>query len=143
MAALAVSTRREFVRMLLGGAVAGALGCGRDARAIDGELVDTGQARGHAVVRDGAVPEPRAWRQHRVVIVGGGVSGLAAAWELRRHGITDVVVLELDDVAGGTARGGTSPVTSYPWGAHYIVAPQREQIDLTALLGEMGAIESV
>jgi hypothetical protein len=52
-----------------------------------------------------------------------------------------VVVFELDDVAGGTARGGTSNVTAYPWGAHYIVAPQKEQTDLTALLAEMNAIE--
>src|SRR5690606_270834 len=34
-----------------------------------------------------------------------------------------------------------SPVTPYPWGAHYIVAPTREQTDLIALLEEMNAIE--
>jgi hypothetical protein len=51
------------------------------------------------------------------------------------------VVLELDRVTGGTARGGASAVTPYPWGAHYIVAPQRDQADLIALLGEMNAIE--
>jgi hypothetical protein len=32
-------------------------------------------------------------------------------------------------------------VTRYPWGAHYIVAPQRDQTELIALLGELGAIE--
>ena len=80
------------------------------------------------------------WRTHHVVIVGGGVAGLTAAWELRRRGAADVVVLELDDAIGGTARSGESAVTSYPWGAHYIVAPQ-ERGDLSALLDEMGAIE--
>jgi phytoene dehydrogenase-like protein len=84
---------------------------------------------------------PATWRDQAVVIVGAGVAGLAAGWELRRRGITDVSVLELDDAVGGTARGGRSEVTRYPWGAHYIVAPQREQADLIALLGEMGAIE--
>ena len=48
-----------------------------------------------------------------------------------------------DDVIGGTARGGETAVTRYPWGAHYIVAPQKEQSELIALLGEMGAIESM
>jgi len=128
--------------MLLGAPVAAAIGCGaRAPRIPPGTLVETGAKRGHAAVRDGRPVAPSAWRRHRVVIVGGGVAGLAAAWELRRRGISDVVVLELDDVAGGTARGGASSVTGYPWGAHYIVAPQADQPDLIALLGELGAIE--
>jgi glycine/D-amino acid oxidase-like deaminating enzyme len=97
------------------------------------------------VLRDGAAAAPpappRQWRQHRVAIVGAGVAGLSAAWELARRGIRDAVVLELDDEIGGTARGGASAVTPYPWGAHYIVAPQRDQATLIALLEEMGAIE--
>jgi phytoene dehydrogenase-like protein len=139
-----MTTRRDFVAMLLGAPIAAALGCGsRAPRIPEGELVDTGQRRGHAVLRDGALPSVTTWRQHRVAIVGSGVAGLAAAWELRRRGIEDVIVLELDEIIGGTARGGSSAVTSYPWGAHYIVAPSREQVELTALLGELGAIESV
>jgi phytoene dehydrogenase-like protein len=139
-----VSSRREFVALLLGAPLA-ALGCGgRGARIPPGTLVGTGMARGHAAVRDaGALPAVAAWREHAVVIVGAGVAGLAAAWELARRGIRDVVVLELDDVAGGTARGGHSTVTAYPWGAHYIVAPQRDQPELIALLGELGAIEGI
>src|SRR5215468_1608790 len=137
-----MSSRREFVALLLGAPFA-ALGCsGRRARIPPGTLVDTGMARGHAAARDlVAVPAVSTWREHAVVIVGAGVAGLAAAWELARRGIRDVVVLELDDVAGGTARGGQSAVTAYPWGAHYIVAPQRDQTELIALLGELGAIE--
>ena len=69
------------------------------------------------------------------------MAGLTAAWELRRRGVDDVVVLELDDALGGTARGGETAVTGYPWGAHYIVAPQRDQAHLIALLEELGAIE--
>src|SRR5262245_21222115 len=104
-------SRREFVAMLLG-----ALGCGKPARPIDGELVDTGQRAGHAIVRDGPALAVTTWREHQVVIVGSGVAGLAAAWELRRNRITDVAVLELGDTLGGTARGGVSAVTPYPWG---------------------------
>ncbi|HLL22531.1 MAG TPA: FAD-dependent oxidoreductase, partial [Kofleriaceae bacterium] len=104
-------------------------------------LVETGAARGHAAVRDGRLPAPTAWHDVGVAIVGGGVAGLAAAWELRRRGVTDVTIFELDDVSGGTARGGASTVTGYPWGAHYIVAPQADQPDLIALMRELGAIE--
>lgn len=134
-------TRRELVAMLLGAGAALRCGGDRGARIPPGELVGTGMARGHRLVRDGAPVVPASERVHRVVIVGAGVAGLAAAWELRRRGVRDVVVLELDDTIGGTARAGESTVTRYPWGAHYIVAPQREQVELAALLGELGAIE--
>ena len=140
-------TRRDFAAMLLGAAAGTACGV-RAPRIPPGVLVETGARRGHAALRDaaaaggaGPAPAPARWREHQVAIVGGGIAGLAAAWELRRRGITDVVVFELDEVAGGTARGGESAVTRYPWGAHYIVAPQHDQPNLIALLEELGAIE--
>ncbi len=126
--------------MLLGASMVAACGVS-GTRTPPGTLIETGMRRGHAM-RDAAPIVPASWTERAVVIVGGGVAGLGAAWALRRRGVTDVQVLELDDVAGGTARGGSSSVTTYPWGAHYIVAPQKEQGELIALLGEMGAIES-
>jgi phytoene dehydrogenase-like protein len=137
-----MTTRREFVSLLLGAPLAAALGCRSRPRGLPpGTLVDTGMQRAHAFVRDPVAPVVTAWRRHAVVVVGGGVAGLAAAWELRRRGVRDVVVLELEDVAGGTARGAASAVTPYPWGAHYVVAPAREHVELAALLAEMGGIE--
>jgi oxygen-dependent protoporphyrinogen oxidase len=41
--------------------------------------------------------------QPKVVVVGAGMAGLAAAWDLSRRGL-DVVVLERDAVPGGRAR---------------------------------------
>jgi thioredoxin reductase len=38
------------------------------------------------------------------VVVGAGPAGLAAALELRRHGVADVLVLERESVAGGIPR---------------------------------------
>jgi phytoene dehydrogenase-like protein len=141
MAAVAPS-RRDFVAMLLGAPLAAACG-GKTAGIPDGVVMETGAKRGHAAVRDGKPITPTVWRDLGVVIVGGGVAGLSAAWALRRRGITDVTIFELDDVSGGTARGGSSPVTTYPWGAHYVVAPQADQADLISLMTELGAIESV
>jgi glycine/D-amino acid oxidase-like deaminating enzyme len=138
------STRRDFIALLLGAPLAAACSRGGERRATPpGTLVDTGMVRAHAAIRDGALPAVTRWRRQRVVIVGGGIAGLAAAWELRRRGVRDVVLLELDDAVGGTARGGSSPVTPYPWGAHYIVAPRRDQTALVELLHEMNAIEDI
>jgi phytoene dehydrogenase-like protein len=142
-------TRRDFVAMLLGAPVAAALACRRGPRGLPpGTLIETGRRRGHAALRAGgrdaaAVPAVDAsrWRRARVAIVGAGAAGLGAAWFLRRAGVDDVVVLELDDVIGGTARGDDGPVTPAPWGAHYIVAPQAHQAELVALFADLDAIE--
>ena len=45
-----------------------------------------------------------AVERHDVVIVGGGPAGLAAAGELKRLGVRDVVVLEREQHAGGVPR---------------------------------------
>jgi len=73
-----------------------------------------------------------------VVIAGAGVAGLAAAWRLAGAGVRDAVVFELEPAIGGTARSGVS----YPWGAHYVIAPSPANRVLTRLLGEMGILEN-
>ena len=77
-------------------------------------------------------PGPTAGRDVPVAIVGGGVAGLSAAWRLERAGLRDFVVLELEDVAGGTSRSGTGAVTPYPWGAHYVPVPHAREPPLVA-----------
>jgi phytoene dehydrogenase-like protein len=109
-------------------------------------MFDFGRARGHEPVRDGKVPAASAdWpvKAASVVVVGGGVAGLAAAWRLRLAGVDDVLVLELDDAPGGTARSGRSDVTAYPWGAHYVVLPFADNRAFTKLLDEMGVLDGV
>lgn len=134
-------SRRQFVAGVLGAAAV------QHCRAApadlpDGELLLPGKAAGHRL-RDATpnLARPARFERARVVIVGAGAAGLSAAWWLARAGLRDVVVLELDDVPGGTAQAASSTVTPYPWGAHYIVAPLPEQANLVTLLGEMGALE--
>jgi protoporphyrinogen/coproporphyrinogen III oxidase len=47
----------------------------------------------------------------KVIVAGAGIAGLAAAWELTRQGVTDVVVLESERRAGGTIV--TEPVDGF------------------------------
>jgi phytoene dehydrogenase-like protein len=94
------------------------------------------------MLRDGVRAEPESWERAGVVIVGGGVAGLAAAWRLLRAGFGDFVLLELEAAPGGTARGGERHgVVPYPWGAHYLPAPLKENRALVSLLDEMGVLE--
>jgi cation diffusion facilitator CzcD-associated flavoprotein CzcO len=44
-----------------------------------------------------------------IVIIGAGFAGIAAAWQLIAHGITDFVVLERGDEVGGTWRDNSYP----------------------------------
>src|SRR5262249_54875224 len=76
-----------------------------------------------------------------VVIIGGGVAGLAAAGRLRQGGFTDFFLLELETAPGGAARSGASAGSAYPWGAHYIPAPLAQNRLLIPLLDEMGVLE--
>src|ERR1044072_1563735 len=136
-------SRRELLAAFLGLPVALAACCENSAPPLPpGEIVGASDAFGHRV-RDGLrveVPSD-AWTDVPVVIIGGGVAGLSAAWHLQRSGFNDFVLIELEKAPGGTARSGSNRVISYPWGAHYIPAPMKENTGLISLLDEMGVIE--
>lgn len=138
-------TRRELLATMLGAPAALAACSTADAVRVslpDGELVGASHALGH-VVRDRGFPRPAedAWTSIPVVIVGGGVAGLSAAWKLARSGFHDFVLLELEPEPGGTSRSGRSALTAFPWGAHYLPVPFRENDELISLLDEVGIIE--
>jgi monoamine oxidase len=96
--------------------------------------------RGHRL-RDGGFPAPSETRRTGVVIVGGGISGLAAAWKLARAGVDDFLVLDMEDEFGGNSRAGQSPLVAYPWGAHYLPLPTREAVHVRELLAELGVLQ--
>jgi protoporphyrinogen oxidase len=135
--------RRDFLRTIAGAPVLAACASASTKRGLPpGELVGASMEVGHRV-RDGVRVDPprEAWRRAGIVIVGGGIAGLAAAWRLTRAGYDDFTLLELERAPGGTARSGRSPVTAYPWGAHYIPAPMAQNRALCVLLGEMGIFD--
>lgn len=135
--------RREILAAFLGVPVA--LAACRESAAPPlppGEIVGQSHVFGHHI-RDGVhiqVPSD-AWSNVGVVIVGGGVAGLSAAWHLQKSGFQDFVLIELEKAPGGTSRSGASGSFAFPWGAHYIPAPMKENTALVSLLDEMGVIE--
>jgi protoporphyrinogen oxidase len=141
MAPLRELTRRQMLAALAAAPLACTLPRAR--RLPEGRLVGASFARGHRL-RDGVAPTLPADATRtrvRVLVVGGGVAGLSAAWRMSRAGFHDFLVLELEDTAGGTARGGVTAGQAHPWGAHYIAAPRREHTALVRLLNEMGVLD--
>ena len=149
-------TRREILRAGPGAAAAIAFGCSPrppsaaetalDAGRITGSIVGASHRAGHRLrpPPGGAPPQwpaPGQTRDVPVVIVGGGIAGLSAAWKLARSGFRDFTVLELEPDAGGNARWGANEVTAYPWGAHYLPVPPPEATAVRELVEEMGLVE--
>ncbi|MDG2224016.1 MAG: FAD-dependent oxidoreductase [Rubripirellula sp.] len=133
--------RREWIGAILGPHVAASVGCSPLQLPPAGELKSTNFRLGH-LIRDRQMPQLQddQWQDVPIVIIGGGIAGLSAAWRLLRAGVKDFVILELEDLAGGTARGGTSGSLAYPWGAHYIPVPMPENQPLIQLLEEMKVV---
>jgi hypothetical protein len=136
-------SRREILASFLGVPFALAA-CRRSnsSRLPEGEIVGASDVFGHRL-RDGLRVEvpAGAWTNVPIVIVGGGVAGLTAAWQLQKSGLQDFVLIELENAPGGTSRSGSNRNISFPWGAHYIPAPLKENAALVSLLDEMGVLE--
>lgn len=135
-------SRREILTAFLGAPFALAA-CGKPAPVFpSGEFVGQNADLGH-VLREGRSFEVPAkkWRTVKVAVIGAGIAGLTAAWQLSRKGIRDHVIVELEREAGGTSRSGKGDLVPYPWGAHYLPIPFPENTDLIGLLDEMGLTE--
>src|SRR5579864_8209854 len=98
-------SRRAFLGT---GLLTFALGCARPflrpkgRRRFKGGIVGANSELGHAL-RDGRLPPPTENAQAGLVIIGGGIAGLSAAWQLRRKGWNDFLLLELESRPGGNA----------------------------------------
>lgn len=135
--------RRRFCQL---GAAAGAAalgGCERTTDALQhvrGDFTGIAHERGHRL-RDGVqAPPPTGLptRSTRVLILGAGVAGLAAARALRQRGVDDWAVLELEDQPGGNARAGHLGGMPCPLGAHYLPLPGDDAPEVQDLLEELG-----
>jgi protoporphyrinogen/coproporphyrinogen III oxidase len=118
------ANRRDFIKFVVAGAVTA--GCPVDmsllAQSADAQnstpTVDGEDNRICHQVRDGKIfSRPAASAKHDIVIVGGGVSGLTAAYRLQHY---DFLLLEKEPHWGGNAYGMEYQGSTYGTGSAFI-----------------------
>lgn len=120
-------------------------GCGRDRPAAlwPSRWVGAHAARGHRLRDAPGAPASAAAapvRRAGVVVVGGGIAGLAALHRLAREGIDDAVLLELEDDLGGNSRGHRIEGIACPLGAHYLPLPGEPAREVAEWLESIGLL---
>ncbi len=136
-------TRRTLLGAgLLGAGMLGAAGCAERAPApAPARWVGASQARGHRLRAGAGAPAPAgAPRRADVLVLGGGIAGLAAARALRAAGVEDIAVLELEDGAGGNSRAHAMGGLRCPLGAHYLPVPGPAAEGVREWLHELGLL---
>ncbi len=135
-------SRRQALTALWGTPLMGGAPACKRARDLPGAFLGARHDVGH-LLRNGPKPVSGAPTERlQVAIVGAGPAGLSAAWKLRREGIHDFVVFDLEAQPGGTSCSSEEGIVPHPWGAHYVPLPLPHHHDLIALLDEMGALSS-
>ncbi|MDZ7854872.1 FAD-dependent oxidoreductase [Sphaerotilus sp.] len=131
--------RRDWLAQMQMAAL-GLVGCRADETPLAGGWVGAAAQRGHRLrtLKSGALPVAAVQRRAHVLVIGAGVAGLAAARALGQAGIDDVHLLELEDEAGGNARGHRMAGMDCPLGAHYLPVPGDEAAEVCALLADFG-----
>jgi len=109
-------------------------------RPIVGSFVNDSFARGHRI-RDGVrFAAPKNKLKVPLLIVGGGMAGLCAAWRLGKRSFTDYVILDIEPAAGGNSRSGSNAISAYPWGAHYVPVPNIKAALVRELFEDFGLL---
>jgi hypothetical protein len=110
-------------------------------KVVPGRIHGQDATFGH-LLRSGELADRKAdtTRNVDVLIVGGGVAGLSAAWRLHREGAKEIVVVDAGEEPGGNSRAGRNPTSRFPWGAHYLRAPTQDHRSLEVFLEEVGLI---
>ncbi|MBB5192271.1 hypothetical protein HNQ50_003012 [Silvimonas terrae] len=132
-------SRRRF---LLGSAALGLAGCSRLGWSDLTPMVETpGMSMGHALRDHRTLPPPSASYKTGTVILGSGIAGLSAGWQLARAGYKDYILLGGPEQYGNAA-GGAFGDLRYPKGAHYLPLPSMESTHVRQMLQDAGVIEA-
>jgi protoporphyrinogen oxidase len=136
-------SRRNFLAG--GAAVLAALGLGKFVSfaptqgPVTGRILGASSKIGHHL-RMGGFPDISDTVEKDVVIVGGGIAGLGAGYRLKKAGLSNFALLELEQEAGGNSSSGKNATSAYPWGAHYVPFLTEEATAPRKLFEELGII---
>jgi hypothetical protein len=133
-----LKTRREFCALSAAALVGMTL---KADRAIEGSFVNDSFQLGHLLRDRAQFPPVRETIRIPVVIVGGGMAGLSAAWRMQTRGFTDFTLLEMNRQPGGNSRWGENQITAYPWAAHYVPIPGRHAEYVRELFADLGVLK--
>lgn len=107
---------------------------------VKARIVGANHKTGHLLRDKQSLPSPEETLYANVLIIGGGISGLAAKRSLFKAGIEDVMMVEMADETGGNSVYGRNNITAYPWGAHYMPIPNNDNTELLEFLEELDVI---
>ncbi len=127
-------SRRKFLSAALVGLTA------KSEPRIAGGFVNDSFPTGHRIRDHAQFSAPSRIEKVPIVIVGGGMAGLSAAWRLHKRGFRDFVLLEMEPQAGGNSRWGENEITAYPWAAHYVPVPDAGATLVRELFEELGVL---
>lgn len=109
--------------------------CRQKAVSLLVKLTGTSHILGHRLwAKD--FPKPSEQIEIPYLIIGGGISGLSAARQLKKNGIEDFLLLELESHTGGNSSSGENKYSKYPLGAHYLPLPNFHDKELLTFLTE-------
>lgn len=135
--------RRKFIRYVgTLGAVAlvlpDLLSCSTSKKGITTKVLGANSDRGH-LLRNNAErlkAKPSKIIPCGVAIVGGGISGLSAAYHLNNAGFTDFQLFELNETPGGNSNFDSNEYSKFPLGAHYLSLANSDNHELIEFLKE-------
>ena len=129
------SSRRQFLSAALVGLAA------KSEPRVAGGFVHDAFPLGHRIRDHAHFETPKRVEKFPIVIVGGGIAGLSAAWRLQKRGFKDFILLEMEPEAGGNSRWGENEITAYPWAAHYVPVPDARATLVRELFEEFGVFK--
>lgn len=131
--------RRDFLYSLAAIPFLSSCKSEKSAFKFSGQFIGPDIANGHRL-RGNDFPQYSNTKKIKVAIIGAGVSGLTAGWNLHRNDISDYRIFELENTIGGNSRSGKNQTSAFPWGAHYLPIPNESALVLKTFLAESGAI---
>ncbi|MGZ3185054.1 MAG: NAD(P)-binding protein [Telluria sp.] len=134
--------RRSFIA-LAGAAGASALGGAavfRGWQEITPQVGYPGRDEGHYLRDRRALPPPGEVVETDVVILGSGISGITAAWQLKQDGHGKALMIDGPQPYGNAASGHFGDL-EFPTGAHYLPLPSPESVHVRAILADLGIIQ--